>query len=61
MLTKNCGLKNQVISFSHYLFKLTLRHQGEDVSEAEKYVGLDGEWLVRLFCDLLMERQKLRS
>lgn len=35
---------------------MTLRHQGEDVSEAEKYVGLDGEWLIRLVCDLLMER-----
>ena len=48
--------ETQVISFSHYPFKLTRRHQGEDVSGAEKYVGLDGEWLIRLFCDLLMER-----
>lgn len=48
--------ESHVISFSHYPFKLTLRHQGEDVSEAEKYVGLDGERLIRLVCDLLMER-----
>lgn len=35
--------ESQIISFSHYLIKLTLRHQREDVKEAEKYVGLDGE------------------
>lgn len=48
--------ESHIIGFSHYPFKLTLRHQGEDVSEAEKHVGLDGECLIRLVCDLLMER-----
>ena len=55
-LTELWTEESQVISFSHYPFKLTLRRQGEVVSEVEKYVGLDGEWLIRLVCDLLMEK-----
>lgn len=45
--------ETRVISFSCYPIKLTLGHQ-EDVSEAEKYVGL-----VRLFCDLLSVQEQI--
>lgn len=41
--------ESQLINFSCYPIKLTLRHQGEDVREIEKYVGLDGECLSAWF------------
>lgn len=41
--------ESQLINFRSYTIKLTLRHQGEDVRETEKYVGLDGECLSAWF------------